>query len=610
MDTSVDRFSDTSASHRHMEPRSWWKLASARIAAGFIIWSAAWVILSDALLHYCIVDMPAPVWTLETLKGLIYVLMTGIALFYFARAREHEYFAARRSTENRLRRVSESNLIAICYWRPNGAITDANEAFLNLIGSSRKELLNRKLNWNDLTPPEYKSADAVHLQELMRTRKQINYEKELVRKDQTRVPVLVGAVMIDSSNTRGVAYILNTSELKNARERNTDLEDQLRQAQKLEAVGQLASGIAHDFNNLLNIMIGYTCLIEAKAESESLRENAKHILIAAGKATSLIRKLLAFGRKQRLNPELVDINASLREYEIFMPRILREDIHYEFRLAPALWLVKVDKNQLEQIIVNLVINARDAMPYGGNLTISTSNQEQSEEVSLTVIDTGTGMTEETKSRIFDPFFTTKPDGQGTGLGLSTVHGIVTQSGGRIVVSTELGNGTSFCVCFPKTRESKELRMKERRITEKGQSSSGNASSISRRFNETILLAEDETELREVVAVMLRMQGYSLISAKDGDEAVILAQAHTGSIDLFLTDIMMPQKNGIEAAEAIRKDRPSISVIYMTGYAEQSVSVGSNDALLEKPVPPPVLFQKIRELLDARRSMRTAAALNR
>jgi two-component system, cell cycle sensor histidine kinase and response regulator CckA len=606
MRTSAPRqgvFSHIRAQSGQLGKRKWWQLASARIAIAFVVWSAAWVLLCDAAMHFFMPGVPAPIWTLETVKAVVYVAVTAIMLFYFARVREKEYFAASRSSENRLRRVSESNLIAICYWKPSGEITDANDAFLNLVGSSRNELLNNKLNWFELTPPEYKAAELIRVEQLLATGQQVNFEQELLRKDQTRVPVLVGSVMLDPSKTRGVAFILETSELKAAKERNTELESQLRQAQKLEAVGQLASGIAHDFNNLLNIMIGYTCLIETRAQSESIRENAKHILMAAGKASSLIRKLLAFGRKQRLSPELVDINASLLEYEHFLPRIIGENIRYELRLSPALWLVKVDRNQLEQVIVNLVINARDAMPEGGVLTISTRNHEQTDEVLLSVRDSGTGMTEQVKSRIFDPFFTTKPDGQGSGLGLSTVHGIVTQSGGRIVVDTELGKGTSFAVHFPRATESKELRMSERKVNGKDQKLP-EPLPISRNPSKTILFAEDETELREVIAIMLRMQGYSVIPAKNGQEAVLLAETHEGPIDLLLTDITMPYKNGIEAAEAIRKVRPGISVIYMTGYAEQAISMSGNDALLEKPVPPPVLFQKVRESLEGQMSTRT------
>jgi CheY-like chemotaxis protein len=257
---------------------------------------------------------------------------------------------------------------------------------------------------------------------------------------------------------------------------------------------------------------------------------------------------------------------------------------------------------LEQVIVNLVINARDAMPYGGTLTISTSNEETTNEVLLTIRDTGIGMTEEIKNRIFDPFFTTKPDGQGSGLGLSTVHGIVAQSGGRVAVSTDLGHGSSFYVYLPKAAETKEGAAQN--------PGRNNLFVIPHKTNsaETILLAEDESELRELLATMLRTQGYRVVTARDGQDAVSVAKTHTGTIDLFLTDIIMPRKNGIEAAETIRKIRPGVSVLYMTGYAEQTVSASNenNDALLEKPVSPPVLFEKIRQILATRVNRRVGS----
>jgi CheY-like chemotaxis protein len=223
---------------------------------------------------------------------------------------------------------------------------------------------------------------------------------------------------------------------------------------------------------------------------------------------------------------------------------------------------------------------------------------------MMVRDTGVGMTEETKNRIFDPFFTTKPDGHGTGLGLSTVHGIVTQSGGRILVSTQLGHGTSFLVYLPRAAKSKDSGDRTQGTADRTQNRQ-NLLTMSRKFTETILLAEDEADLRGIVETMLRMQGYTVLTAKDGQDAVLLAQTHRGSIDLLLTDVMMPRKNGVEAAELIRKIRPNISVIYMTGYAEQTLSMGSTDALLEKPVPPPVLFDKIREILAVRMGKQTA-----
>jgi CheY-like chemotaxis protein len=371
----------------------------------------------------------------------------------------------------------------------------------------------------------------------------------------------------------------------------------------LEAVGQLASGIAHDFNNLLNVIIGYTCLIDARGDSDSvLAEQARHILKAAEKASGLIRKLLAFGKKQLLNPVLVDINTTLREYEGIMPRLIGERVRIELSLATALWPVEVDRNQLEQVIINLVVNARDAMPFGGTLKISTLNDSATDRVVITVADSGVGMSDETKSKMFDPFFTTKPEGQGTGLGLSTVYGIITQSGGQISVSSELGHGTTFFVYLPRAKRFSEQQPVE------GKSNPSGLMIVHGRSNETILLAEDEPDLRELLTSLLRTHGYRVITAKDGEEAVFLAKKHHGSLDLLLTDIVMPHMNGIEASHIIRAIRPSVSILYMTGYAEEAFSMSRSEpnvALLEKPVSPSVLFGKIRELLDARVNQRSA-----
>jgi PAS domain S-box-containing protein len=510
--------------------------------------------------------------------------------------REREYFAARRTSENRLRRVSESNLISICYWRPNGEITDANDAFLNLVGYKRKDLLERKLNWRKITPPEYSRSDSESLRRLILEGRHVNYEKEFLRKDKTRVPVLVGAAMLDATNARGVAYVLDMTELKEAQRRSAELEGQLRQSQKLEAVGHLASGIAHDFNNLLNVIIGYTCLIDTRVQSnEPVHENAKHILQAAEKASGLIKKLLAFSRKQILNPEFLNINSTIKEYEQLMPRMIGERVQVNFDLDPSLWLVEVDRNQLEQVIINLIVNARDAMPGGGSLTICTSNQEESQRVLLRVCDNGIGMTENTKAQIFDPFFTTKPEGQGTGLGLSTVYGIIAQSGGQISISSELGKGTSFDIYFPRADKAKAS------VVTREPSNQFKMTTPSGTTDVTILLAEDEPGLREIFSDLLLTRGYHILAAKNGEEAVSVAKTFDGSIQLFLTDIIMPKMNGIEAAQLIKSIRPNLPVVYMTGYAEDALSMPStlgNDVLLEKPVAPGTLFDTIQKMLAA------------
>ena len=394
--------------------RKWWQLASTRIAIGFLIWSTLWIVASDALLHFLIKGTPPVIWKLETLKGLFYVGVTGMLLYWFARARELEYLAERLTMEYRLRRLSESNLISICYWKSTGEITGANDAFLNLLGYTRKELKQRKLNWRDFTPSEYRVRDDDSMKRLTDDGRHVTYEKEFIRKDATRVPVIVGAALLDQSGNRGIAYALNVSELRSAQLRSAELEEQLRQSQKLEAMGQLASGVAHDFNNLLNIIVGYTCLMETSQDlPETARQQTGQILKASERASALVRKLLAFGRKQVLNPELLDVNSVLLEFKEILPRLIGETVDIHLHLTPNVWLVEVDHTQFEQVIVNLVVNARDAMPDGGVVTISTANLTNPDRVLISFSDTGTGWTK--KPRRAFSIHSSLPSRQGKGL---------------------------------------------------------------------------------------------------------------------------------------------------------------------------------------------------
>ncbi len=579
--------------------RAWWLLASGKIAIGFVTWSVCWVVLSDLILHGIVRNSQSVIWTLETVKGLVYVAVTAILLFRFAKARETECYAARHTTETRLRRLTESNLISVCYWKRTGEITDANDSFLKLLGYQRQELLDHKVNWHDFIPPECETTDSETLRRLVAGGLHISYERELIRKDRCRVPVLIGAASLGSNPYRGIAYFIDITVLKEAQQKNRELEEQLRQSQKLEAVGQLASGIAHDFNNLLNIIVGYTHLIRVGAKSDqSLVEQATHISRAAAKAAILVKKLLAFGRKQVFNLELVDLNAVLAEYQQIVPRLIGENIRFHLQLAPELWLVKVDRNQFEQVVMNLAINARDAMPHGGSLTITTGNSIDTDQVFLSVADSGIGMDEKTKQKIFEPFFTTKPQGQGTGLGLATVHGIVGQSGGEISVSSEPGLGTTFVVSLPRAKEVQLPRVMGEIKEFKEYAQPAPISSVG---HETILLAEDEGELRELQVNLLKMHGYNVLPATDGESAVAMASSYKKQIQLFLTDITMPKMSGIDAAERIVELRPDIRVIYMTGYAENTIHSSkamNRNLLLEKPISPQLLLSKIRLMLDA------------
>ncbi|HWY27144.1 MAG TPA: PAS domain S-box protein [Candidatus Angelobacter sp.] len=384
------------------------------------------------------------------------------------------------------------------------------------------------------------------------------------------------------------------------------LEEQLRQAQKMEAVGRLAGGIAHDFNNLLMVIQGYADLLaERLPAGDALRRNAEQIQMASQRATSLTRQLLAFSRKQMLAPKILNIQSVVTDMEKILRRLIGEDVALEVSSARELGLVKADRSQIEQVILNLAVNARDAMPEGGRLTIETGNVEldasyahppavlsPGKYVMLAVTDNGCGMDAATQAHIFEPFFTTKEKGKGTGLGLATVYGIVKQSGGYVWVYSEPGRGTSFKVYLPRIEE------EHARVGREGQPDSQSIP----RGTETILLVEDEKGVRELAREYLEMSGYSVIEAEDGHTALELAAMHAGPIQLLMTDVVMPGISGRELAVRVTKIRPGIKVLYMSGYTDQSVvhhGILETDAvLLQKPFTMVTLASKLRELLTA------------
>jgi len=382
------------------------------------------------------------------------------------------------------------------------------------------------------------------------------------------------------------------------------LEEQLRQAQKMEAVGRLAGGIAHDFNNLLMVIQGYADLLaERLPEGNSLRRNAEQIQTASQRATSLTRQLLAFSRKQMLAPKVLNVQAVVADMEKILRRLIGEDVQLETSSAPDLGLVKADRSQIEQVILNLAVNARDAMPEGGRLTIETANAEldasfahppavlaPGKYVMLAVTDNGCGMDTETQTHIFEPFFTTKEKGKGTGLGLATVYGIVKQSGGYVWVYSEPGRGTSFKVYLPRIEEETAVPSLEPppqfRATPRG--------------SETVLLVEDEKGVRELAREYLQMIGYNVIEAENGYAALELASMHAGKIHLLMTDVVMPGISGRELSERVKTVRPDIQVLYMSGYADQAVVhhgiLKSDAVLLQKPFTLSALALKLREIL--------------
>jgi signal transduction histidine kinase/CheY-like chemotaxis protein len=374
-------------------------------------------------------------------------------------------------------------------------------------------------------------------------------------------------------------------------------EDSLRQAQKMEAIGRLAGGIAHDFNNLLSIISGYAYLLrESLSGNPALLEKVDAIAKAGDRASSMTRQLLAFSRRQVTQPKLLNLNDVLSDMARLLQRLLREDIELTISTHPDLRLIKADPGQIEQVIMNLVINARDAMPSGGKLALETENvtlnqdtysgTDPSSYVRLTVRDTGSGMDADTKAHVFEPFFTTKEEGKGTGLGLATVYGLTKQAGGHIALDSELGRGTTFYVYLP--------------AVEGGVSAEAHSATLSpARGWETILVVEDQEGLRTLVCEVLQKQGYRTITASDGREAVRLAQSHE-HIDLILTDVVMPQMGGRELAKTLASSHPRIKILYMSGYVNKQISQEEMPGLeiIHKPFTPEVLARRVREVLDA------------
>jgi two-component system cell cycle sensor histidine kinase/response regulator CckA len=397
---------------------------------------------------------------------------------------------------------------------------------------------------------------------------------------------------------QAIAHILGTSVERNRTDRA------FRQAQRLEAVGRLASGVAHDFNNMLTAITGYGQILQSGLDiGDPRREDVDEILKAAGRAAGLTRQLLAFSRQQVLQPRLVMLNEIVTGMGNMLERLLGANIQVLTAFDADLGLVKADPGQIEQVILNLCVNARDAMPDGGTLTIETGNVEldggQLREltiekagsyVMLAVTDTGIGMDAETRARIFEPFFTTKPADQGTGLGLATVYGIVKQSGGDVWVYSELGRGTTFKVFLPIHDEPATVQAESQPRRENAP-----------RGSETILFAEDEDAIRKVAKRILERVGYTVLPASNGQEALTLAETHAGKIDLLVTDMMMPQMNGMQLAERLRQKRPGLRALFLSGYTDSTVlekgPLPAGEHFLQKPFAAETLSTKVREVLD-------------
>ena len=425
-------------------------------------------------------------------------------------------------------------------------------------------------------------------------------EAEWKRKDGTPITVLCSGRRIARSDEQPVYFEMFVEDITEKR----ILERQLRMTSKMEAVGRLSGGIAHDFNNLLGVIIGYSQVLKRALGPENpLTEHADEIEKAGDRAAALTRQLLAFSRQQILTPTVLNLNDLVLDMQKMLPRLIREDITVSIALDEELGSVRADRNQIEQVILNLAVNARDAMSAGGRLQIDTKNMcldelyarshpgaKPGEYVCLSVTDSGTGMDPETIAHIFEPFFTTKELGKGTGLGLATVYGIVKQSGGYVWVDSELGKGAAFQVFLPRVAQIADLQAARPYLDE------------NLRGSETILLVEDAAPLRKLAVSFLSSHGFEVLSAPDAEEALKIAAAHAGAIQLLVTDVVMPGQNGRVLAERLVASYPKIKVLYISGYNDSFIAghgiLDPGSILLNKPFTEEALIHKVREVLDS------------
>jgi len=504
--------------------------------------------------------------------------------------------AALRESEEKFRAISERSLDAILILDgEDGRILRANPAAEQALGYPVEALAGRHVS--TLFPPEPSPPREVLLERL-RVHGAAFEEQAFRRADGRTVPMDVTATVVPWDGGQAiVATLRDVSERTEAQRALREREEQLRQAHKMEAVGRLAGGVAHDFNNLLMVVSGYAQLLLRRVPpGDPLHKPAEEISKAAERAAALTRQLLSFGRKQVVQPRVLDANATVTETESLLRRTIGEDIELRTRLDARPAWVRTDAGQLEQVLMNLVLNARDAMPGGGRLTIETGDERVESDaalpagpyVRLTVSDTGAGIPPEIRDKIFDPFFTTKEKGKGTGLGLATVYGIVQQWGGQVRLESEPGRGATFHVLLPRAAAPRD-----------GASGPVDSDSVPG-GSETILLVEDEPAVRELTREILETSGYNVLEAEDPDEAVRLCQ-QPGPIDLLLTDVVMPRVSGRELSLRLGGLRPGLKVLFMSGYTDDEIlrrGVIEGTAFLQKPFGPDALTRKVRELLDA------------
>jgi PAS domain S-box-containing protein len=491
----------------------------------------------------------------------------------------------------------EHSAIGMALVTPDGRFVRVNPSWCAILGRSQEEMWATTVQ--AVTHPDDRAASHEAMRRLLAGLGLcLRLEKRFLHKNGTTIWAEMTGSLIRDAQGRPSFFVAQIQDISERRR----LAEQYRQAQRMEAIGQLAGGVAHDFNNLLTIIGGYTELMLSGTSPDSWRAFLKEIQKASQRAAGLTRQLLAFSRRQVLTPVSLSLPEVVAEMVGMIRRFLRENIEVVSSLEPALWRVRADPAQMEQVLLNLAINAGDAMPGGGTLTLTTANVVLDETytrgqrevapgryVRISVTDTGCGMDESTRARLFEPFFTTKEIGKGTGLGLATVYGILKQSGGHIDFASEVGRGTTFNIYLPAC---------ETGLSDPGATAPDPLTSPSR---ETILLVEDDAGVRFLVRDVLAKTGYTILEARNGPEAIRLCQDFGGAIDLVLSDVVMPEMSGPELREHLGQLRPQLRFLYMSAYTDDVLVLegvaGNETAFLQKPFSTQLLARKVREVLD-------------
>ena len=530
--------------------------------------------------------------TEETLER---AMRYALSLSAEERQRRHAEEALRNS-EERFRALVEHSSDALLLLDYDGRITYVAQSSLHHLGHRPEQMVGRSI-YEFLHPDDRDYGGTLLTEALKHPGESVTSEIRFRHADGGwRIMESIGTNRLDDPPVG--AIVVNARDITDRRK----LSEQLRQSQKMEAVGQLAGGVAHDFNNLLTAILGYcNLMLDDIPREDPIRQDLEEIKAAGERAASLTRQLLAFSRRQMLQPQTVDINVLVRQMEKLLRRLISEDVELVTSLADGLPSVKVDPASIEQVLVNLAVNARDAMPGGGRLTIETAAVDldgpyaeshasvvPGRYVMLAVSDTGDGMDATTRARVFEPFFTTKEQGKGSGLGLATVYVIVKQSGGYIWVYSELGHGSVFKVYLPPAEVASAGRASDPRGEGRKQGW------------ETVLLVEDEDAVRTLASEVLRRHGYIVIEARHGVDALRVAERHHEDIQLLVTDVVMPHLSGRDLAERLCAARPKMKVLFMSGYTDQSVMhrhLTPGAAFLQKPFSPETFSRKVRSILD-------------